>query len=145
MVQPRFDEVGAIMLKMFSKPKAPSGPQPRAARDAIACSATVRAGNAFHRGQLQDVSQSGCKLALSHRLEPGEHVQVALQAYHSLGGTIRWCRNGMVGIQFARPLSDAALATWKDALSKSNADVVGGEGWRRNFLGEYVREIPGRS
>ena len=132
------------MLKMFSKTKAPSGPRPRAARDAIACTATVRAGNAFHRAQLQDVSQSGCKLALSQRLEPGENVQVALQAYHSLGGTIRWCRGGMVGVQFARPLSDTALATWKEALTERHAQEFGSGVRRRNFLGEYVRDLPPR-
>ena len=133
------------MLKLFSKPKAPVGPKPRAVRDAIACSATVRAGNAFHRGQLKDVSQSGCKLALAQPIPAGETVQVALQAYHSLGGTIRWCRDGMVGIQFHRPLTDAALATWKGALTRaSSGEQAAGEGWRKNFLGEYVREIPAK-
>jgi hypothetical protein len=132
------------MLKLFSKSKAPSGPLPRAERDAIACSATVRAGNAFHRGQIKDVSQSGCKLALAQPLKPGESVQVALQAFHSLAGTIRWCREGMVGIQFARPLSDTALAAWKKALTKSEDSESALAGWRKNFLGEYVRDVSSR-
>lgn len=127
------------MLRLFSKP-TPAGPRPRAKRDSIECSATVCAGNAFHRVKLCDVSKSGCKVAVTAPLPIGERVQIALEAFHSLGGTVRWCRNGMAGIEFARTLNDAALATWRDALEKArSAPPPPTSKFRRNFLGERIR------
>jgi hypothetical protein len=126
------------MLKFFSKAAAPAGPKPRAPRDEFECSATVCAGGAFHRARLCDVSASGCKIALAHPLPPGERIQIALEAYHSLGGTVRWCREGMAGIQFGRPLSDAVLLTWKDAVAKARNAPPPAPKRRRNFLGEAI-------
>src|SRR4051812_33064092 len=132
------------MLKLFSKAKPPgSGPRPRAPRDNIACSATLCAGNAFHRVQLCDVSSSGCKIIVSQPLVAGEKVQIALQSFHSLSGTVRWCREGSAGIQFARPLSDAGLAGWKHAIANGpdEPEVVDeGPKRKRNFLGERMYE-----
>jgi hypothetical protein len=88
---------------------------------------------------LCDVSKSGCKIAVSHPLPAGERVQIALEAYHSLGGTVRWCRDGMAGIEFARMLNDAALAMWKEALEKARSEPQPpGTKFRRNFLGERI-------
>jgi hypothetical protein len=129
------------VLKLFAKP-APAGPRPRASRDEFDCSATICTGQAFHRVRLADVSSSGCKVCLAAPLSPGERVQVALEAYHSLGGTVRWCRNGMAGIQFSRPLSDSALVTWKGAVSTARKAVRDGRKPRRNFLGEVIGVDP---
>ena len=130
------------MLRLFSKPKPEPGPRPRAARDEIACSATLCDGKKFHRVKLCDVSKSGCKVRLPTPIQAGERVQIALEAYHSLGGTIRWCREGMAGIQFARPMSEAALLTWRNAIAAARPQQ--GEfappGLRKNFLGEWVED-----
>jgi hypothetical protein len=133
------------MLKLFSKAKTAtsSGPRPRAPRDNIACSATLCAGNAFLRVHLCDVSSSGCKIDVPHPIAVGEKVQIALQSFHSLSGTVRWCREGTAGIQFARPLSDAGLKGWKDAIANGPAapEVVDdGPKRKRNFLGERMYE-----
>ena len=130
-----------MVLKIFSKPE-PAGPRPRAPRDDFECSATICDGQSFHRVRLCDVSSSGCKIALLQPLVPGERVQIALQAYHSLGGTIRWCRDGMAGIQFSRPLNDSALQTWKSAVSKARTEPPQGPKRRRNFLGEAIAPDP---
>ncbi|WP_167737514.1 PilZ domain-containing protein [Sphingomonas parva] len=130
------------MLKLFSK--TVGGRRKRAPRDAIKCSATIRLQNAFLKAELHDVSASGCKVALEVPLEPGQFIQIALESYHSLGAQIRWYREGFAGIQFIRPLSDAALANWKRAVvNGSNKDVVvgaSGASTRRDFWGE-VRHL----
>jgi hypothetical protein len=128
------------VLKFFSK-APPPGPKPRAPRDEFECSATVRAGESFHRARICDVSASGCKIALAQPLPAGERVQIALEAYHSLGGTVRWCREGMAGIQFSRPLSDAVLHTWKVAVGKARSEAPPPGRRRRNFLGEATTII----
>ena len=129
------------MLKLFSKS---GGRQKRAPRDAIKCTATIRIDNAFLRAQLHDVSASGCKVALDDALEPGKFIQIALESYHSLGAQIRWYREGFAGIQFIRPLSDAALSNWKRAVVNGAVKdiVVGprGDSKRRDFWGE-VRHL----
>jgi hypothetical protein len=129
------------MLKLFSKN---GGKRKRAPRDAIKCTATIRVENAFLRAQLHDVSASGCKVALEEPQEAGQFVQIALENYHSLGATVRWWREGFAGIQFIRPLSDAALSKWKRAVVNGTPkDVVGikDADKRRDFWGE-VRHVP---
>ena len=112
--------------------------RPRPPRDDMECSATLCAGNAFHRVHLCDVSRNGCKIFLTDARHRGERVQIALEAYHSLGGTIRWHRDGKAGIQFARPLTDAQLVTWKNAVKQARARVAAARKPRRNFWGEPV-------
>ena len=102
--------------------------RPRPPRDDMECSATLCAGNAFHRVHLCDVSRNGCKIFLPDARHRGERVQIALEAYHSLGGTI----------QFARPLTDAQLVTWKNAVKQARARVAAARKPRRNFWGEPV-------
>jgi hypothetical protein len=129
------------MLKFFRR-QAIEEPQPlaapRAPRHEVECSATLCADNAFHRARLCDVSRSGCKVRVAQPRRAGERVQIALEAHQSLGGTIRWYREGKAGIQFARPLSDTQLAMWKKALAVSREREANGPHWRRNFWGELV-------
>ena len=130
------------MLKFFSK-APPPGPKPRAPRDQFECTATIRAGEAYHSARICDVSASGCKIALEHPLAPGAQIQIALEAYHSLGAIVRWYRDGLAGIQFNAPLSDSILLTWKDAVSKERAAPPALAPRRaRNFLGEKLYTPP---
>jgi hypothetical protein len=135
------------MLKLFRKeattpPEAAEGAprplRPRPPRDDMHCSATLCAGNAFHRVHLCDVSRHGCKIFIEEPRYSGERVQIALEAYHSLGGTIRWCRDGKAGLQFARQLTDREMVTWKDAIRQARARAADAKRPRRNFWGEPV-------
>ena len=131
------------MMKLFGKPSPPPGPKPRAPRDVLQCSATLCTGEAFHRVRLIDVSKSGCKITVPHALESGKTVQIALEAYHSLAATIRWCREGTAGLQFSRPLGDTALVLWKKALSETRSQPsLPPDKRRRNFLGELIAPAP---
>jgi hypothetical protein len=135
------------MLKIFrkeatSRPAAiddgPRSLRPRPPRDDIECSATLCAANAFHRVHLCDVSKHGCKIFIDEPRYAGERVQIALQAYHSLGGTIRWYRDGKAGLQFARQLTEMELVTWKNAVRQARSRAVEAKRPRRNFWGEPV-------
>lgn len=138
------------MLRLFPKTTPPTVPvaeepeahrqrvrKPRPPRDDIECSATLCAGGAFHRVRLIDVSKHGCKFLVDQPRWVGERVQIALEAYHSLGGVIRWYRDGRAGLQFARQLTDAQLVTWKNALTSARARAKARR-VRRNFWGEVV-------
>ena len=125
------------MLKLFSK--VPVGKPKRAPRDEMRCSATLCINNRFFRVQLRDVSASGCKVALEEEQRPGQTLQVALESFHSLGGTVRWWREGLAGIQFHHPLSDYALSRWKKAVVNGTPTDVSGprdSEIRRDFWGE---------
>jgi len=134
------------MVRFFSRPKLEgSRPftqarslRPRPERDAIECTATLCAGNAFFRVSLVDVSRHGCKILVDQPQRSGQRVQIALEAYHSLGGTIRWYRDGRAGIQFARPMTDGALETWQNALFRTRRPRQRAVR-RRNFWGEWVQ------
>jgi hypothetical protein len=129
------------MLKFFSRD---GGQKKRAPRDRIKCSATLRINDRFHRAELHDVSASGCKIALEEPQNPGQFVQIALENFHSLGGSVRWCRDGLAGIQFIRPLSDAALSKWKRAVVNSTGKeeaLPRHDGLRRDFWGD-IRHVP---
>jgi len=128
------------MLKLFSK-STNAERRMCMPRDEIACSATLRAGNAFHRVHLSDVTRKGCKVVVDAPLKAGEAVQIALEAFHSLGGTIRWYQKGLAGIEFSRPLSDAAVLGWKQAMAKARTEQqqqLQAAKQRRNFLGEQL-------
>ena len=130
------------MLKLFSK-RASAAPKhkERAPRDAMRCSATICVEDGFHRAELSDISKSGCKVALDAPQPPGRTIQIALENFHSLSGTVRWYRDGVAGIQFSNPLSDAALAKWKHAIATgkpTDGDAPSGPRGRRDFWGDKL-------
>jgi hypothetical protein len=129
------------MLKLFSKRAAAPQHKQRAPRDPMRCSATICVEDGFHRAELSDISKSGCKVTLDAPQPPGRTVQIALENFHSLSGTVRWCRDGVAGIQFSNPLSDAALAKWKHAIATGKPTDGGAPSrprGRRDFWGNRL-------
>jgi hypothetical protein len=64
--------------------------------------------------QTLDVSAGGVRVACAASLREGTPVRVSLclpPPYHDLdlAGTVRWCRDGEIGIQFGTP---RARDTW---------------------------------
>ena len=129
------------MLKLFSKRAAAPKLKERAPRDTMRCSATICVEDGFHRAELSDISKSGCKVTLDAPQPPGRTIQIALENFHSLSGTVRWYRDGVAGIQFSNPLSDAALAKWKHAIATgkpTDGDAPSGPRGRRDFWGDKL-------
>jgi hypothetical protein len=107
----------------------------------VSCSATILSDNRFYRASLLDISLGGCRAGTEASLAAGVTVQIALEAFHSLGGKVRWCRDGEIGIQFSRPIGDHVLAKWKGQLEAARdeeriASERSARGGSRDFWGE---------
>ena len=63
-----------------------------------------------HAGEDQDVviinvTPEGCCMALNGQvMQIGQHVLIRLETDDSLSGTVRWVRDGQVGVQFDEAL-----------------------------------------
>jgi hypothetical protein len=108
----------------------------RPRRDSVSCSATILTDERFFPCQLRDVSSGGCRIALSNPFPVGQPIRIALEEFHSLGGTVRWCRDGEAGIQFTNPIGDYTLRKWQMALERSTARKDGNPG--RDFWGRLI-------
>jgi hypothetical protein len=84
----------------------------------MSCSATIVANNLFYRASLLNISHEGCRARIGAPLRSGESVQIALEAFHSLSGSVRWYKEGQVGIRFTNRISNPILAKWKAQLEE---------------------------
>ncbi len=114
--------------------------RPRPPRDPLTCSATIVANNRFYRASLLNISHAGCRARVQESLEAGESVQIALEAFHSLSGRVRWADGDELGIQFTRPLSDFILAKWQRELERGGQaqPLVPRRRWLRDFWGDFA-------
>jgi hypothetical protein len=88
------------------------GFRPRPARLDIKCTATVKLAGLYHKVEVQDVSLGGIKVFLPLRDVRSGEVLVTVESLRPVKGTIRWCRDGMMGIVFHQPLNFDELAEW---------------------------------
>lgn len=81
------------------------------ARLALNVGATFRtASGKTTKSVVRNLSADGCTIEMGKsRLEPGTTVQLFLEGFEALEGSIRWVRDGRAGIRFARPLHGAVL------------------------------------
>jgi hypothetical protein len=103
-------------LKVVAKAKIaklePASPRPntrRASRRIAEAVATIRSSNGERcRARVRDVSVFGCSLACDATwLRTGMFVTVQLTGDWSIQAIVRWAREGMGGVEFLRPISDA--------------------------------------
>jgi hypothetical protein len=115
--------------------------QPRPPRNAMSCSATIVADNRFYRASLLNVSHGGCRARVVGQFRPGQNVQIALEAFHSLSGTVRWTKDDELGIQFTRPISSPVLGKWQKELAKGGdpTPLVPARRGLRDFWGDLRR------
>lgn len=60
------------------------------------------------RARVRDVSIFGCSLASdADWLRTGMFVSVQVAADWTIHAVVRWARNGVCGVEFLRPISDA--------------------------------------
>lgn len=58
--------------------------------------------------QLKDISTYGCNLLTDAQwLRTGNFIGIKLGADRTIQAIVRWVRNGSVGVEFLRPISDA--------------------------------------
>ncbi len=129
-----------IFRKLVAEPKQRARPP----RNDMSCSATLVANNRFYRAELLNVSHGGCKVrSLEGPLGAGTRVQIALEAFHSLSGIVRWSNENEFGMQFSTPISDYLLGKWNAQLEKARSPEAAMplERGPRDFWGQRRRPI----
>jgi hypothetical protein len=68
------------------------------------------AGHGPSRHMLSDLSVNGCRLSgIEQQIAVGSNVQLTLLSSIDVAGTVRWAKDGNVGIEFDDRLSEAAV------------------------------------
>jgi len=88
------------------------GFRPRPARLDIKCGATVQFDGLYHQVELQNISLGGVMVYLPHDDCVGQDVLFTIESLRAIKGTIRWQKDGNMGIVFHRPLTFEELAEW---------------------------------
>ena len=81
----------------------------RASRQIAEAVATIRSSSGERgRARIRDVSVFGCSLACDAPwLRTGMFLTVQMSSDWSIQAVVRWARDGIGGIEFLRPISDA--------------------------------------
>lgn len=88
------------------------GFRPRPARLDISCGGTVLLDGLYHKVEVQNVSLGGLKIFLPLKDCVGRNVLITVESLRAIKGTIRWHKDGMMGIVFHQPLTFEELAEW---------------------------------
>ena len=90
----------------------------RAPRHAIAADIVLRLGETCLTARATDLSEGGIKVELDQPEQVGQEARVIVPGIPPMTGRILWCRGGLAGISFERPLPFACLA---DCLTRQEA------------------------
>jgi hypothetical protein len=88
------------------------GFRPRPARLEIKCGGTIKLNGLYHKVEVKDISLGGIKIFLPQKTCVGKDVLVTIESLRAIKGTIRWQKDGLMGIVFHHPLSFDELAEW---------------------------------
>ena len=83
----------------------------RATRRVAEAVATIRNGQAGRsRARIRDVSVFGCSLASdADWLRTGMFISLEFSQEWTIQAVVRWNRDGICGVEFLRPISDAEM------------------------------------
>jgi hypothetical protein len=82
---------------------------------------SIRCGSRVEHARGRNISQGGVGIDTKLDLEPGDSVRVTFDALRPLDGTVRWTRDGHVGIAFAEELSWQILMPWLRQAQRAQA------------------------
>ena len=91
------------------------GLRPRAPRIHLPTLALLRLKTEFWGIGICDLSQGGARIEIDIPLAKGQEVVILLQDFRPLVSTVRWTRDGTVGVQFKHPVSYGELTDWLKA------------------------------
>lgn len=107
----KFDQ--AVDLREVLAARRPRiGFRPRPARLEIKCGGTIKLEGLYHKVEVKDISLGGIKVFLPQKTCVGKDVLVTVESLRAIKGTIRWQKDGLMGIVFHHPLSFDELAEW---------------------------------
>ena len=100
--------------RLFKSSSSTSSPDKetrrREDRVPVKANALMAGAKSIGRTSILDLSCHGCNLTTGDTgLHPGEFVMIRLEGTEALRGIVRWIRDGEAGIEFLRPLYQAAL------------------------------------
>jgi hypothetical protein len=78
----------------------------------LACELRIRARAGIEVATTRDISQGGAKIETGLALEPDEPVEVTIEGLGSIGGVVRWRKDGLAGIEFSPELGWQELMPW---------------------------------
>jgi hypothetical protein len=90
----------------------PGSHRTRPIRLATAVDVTLLSLGSSDSCRLIDISQGGAKLSSSITSEIGDPVRIDVAGLGRLSGTVRWMRDGQLGVIFTRLVSYRQLARW---------------------------------
>ena len=90
----------------------------RAPRLELEAEIVLRLGETCVTARAQDVSEGGLKVKLSDHEQVGREASVIVPGIPPVAGRILWCRGGLAGIAFERPLPFRSLV---DCLTREPA------------------------
>ncbi|HEX8513808.1 MAG TPA: PilZ domain-containing protein [Allosphingosinicella sp.] len=94
----------------------------RAPRLELEAEIVLRLGETCVTARAQDVSEGGLKVELSDHEQVGREASVIVPGIPPVAGRIQWCRGGLAGISFERPLPFRSLV---DCLTREPAGQPG--------------------
>lgn len=79
-------------------------------RFAVCRPAKVGTGAKPLKGLLIELSQEGCRISnIAAGFETGQLTTIRIDGFPPMDGTVRWARDGSVGLRFTTPLHKPAL------------------------------------
>ena len=103
-------EVGTLLARATART---TGQQlVRAPRFAVDCPVELGVDGRGRAGRLVNVSQGGARLQADFEPEKGQLVNVAIPGLPERQGSVRWIRDGALGLAFAEPLAFEELGVW---------------------------------
>lgn len=100
------------LIDMLANQTTPEGHKPRLPRVEVDRLATLRAGARIYGVNTRDISQGGVKLEIDQQLPPGTPVVLTLDKFRPVNGTVRWCGDGLCGIEFHTIIPFQELMGW---------------------------------
>lgn len=102
------DVFAVIARNLVNQP----GERRRLPRVELACELRIRARAGIEVATTRDISQGGAKIETGLALEPDEPVEVTIEGLGSIGGVVRWRKDGLAGIEFSPELGWQELMPW---------------------------------
>jgi hypothetical protein len=108
----RFNEPIDVADMLSSQAVIESGLRPRLPRVEVDRLATLRCGSRVYGVNTRDISQGGVKIETDEPLEVGAEVVLTMEKFRPLQGVVRWCANGLAGLEFNQLVPFAELMVW---------------------------------
>jgi hypothetical protein len=107
-----FEQPIDVTEMLSSQSALDAGWRPRLPRVEVDRLATVRCGARVYGANTRDISQGGVKIETDEPLSVGSDVVLTMEKFRPLHGVVRWCDDGLAGIEFNHHIPFSELMPW---------------------------------